>query len=807
MKRTSTSTTLTACILTVLILLPFISSSLSNTPNTKASRALPAGIGQPVSATARSRTVLRTFAPFWRIGDGYSSTLIVRNIATRSSLSATPIVFTANNNQLQLPTIRLAPSEVKKIPLEQALQTAGSSAKSGALALQMDGSQPPTIIGEMVITDYQHGVIFDLPLHAGYANDDAKELHAVWWLPDVKTQGTVVLFNASDKRISVRPSVTINFAQHAFPRVTLAAHETKKLDLRELVQQSGHLDAEIGSISLGYEGPAHALLPALLLANEKTGFSLTGKFFVKRAEQPTLQANQDSVTWHYPAVFSGKADTALGFQKGSKLTPYALISNDTDRVVASQLDASFTTNDGSTQSVSLPINPLLPRETRLIDLTELTKELIPKNVGWFSLRLSHSGREGDLALQLSSVDQKKDFVFTAEGTTQPQGRLDSLYWNVDDDLQAMLVVQNTGGSTVQAQATLSYDTSDGGQGTYKLPLMELSPRATRILNLKQIIASGQPDEAGRVIPANTSLGSATIQVTGGQDSEVLAGGSVTFDPDTGRCGGDMLPICDNPEHPRDPDLCDIIPIIITVCEVLCNPDPLHLSSISPAASAVGHPVHVTLTGTGFDSGASINVGSGVTVSEVTVSSSTTMSADFAVDANASAGNRDVTVTVNGQQSNSQTFSVQVPDRLRVVTDTGNLAFPSCPNVVFRLITYQVSDSSGAHSAIAQAIWVEESFLNQTTNTCGNGQPLASSCELTNSGGQFTDGIAVTPNCGSVALANCNSNAFCGYEHTQIWGTCSQDGGIELTSVAGITHCNEIRVNNSTGFGPGTLLPK
>lgn len=232
-----------------------------------------------------------------------------------------------------------------------------------------------------------------------------------------------------------------------------------------------------------------------------------------------------------------------------------------------------------------------------------------------------------------------------------------------------------------------------------------------------------------------------------------------------------------------------------------------IDSLTPAASAVGHPVTVTLSGKGFAEGVSISAGSGVTVSEITVSSSTSMSATFSVDANATVGNRDVTVTVNGQTSNSKTFAVQVPDRLTVVTDTGNLQFPSCPNVVFRFITYQVSDSSASHSAIAQAIWVEERFLNQTTNTCVNGQPLASSCELTSSDGRFTDGITITQNCGSVALANCNANASCGYEHTQIWSTCSQDGSIELTSVPGITHCNEIRVNNSTGFAQGTLLPK
>lgn len=233
----------------------------------------------------------------------------------------------------------------------------------------------------------------------------------------------------------------------------------------------------------------------------------------------------------------------------------------------------------------------------------------------------------------------------------------------------------------------------------------------------------------------------------------------------------------------------------------------HIDSISPAASAVGHPVTVTLSGKGFASGASITAGSGVTVNEITVSSSTSMSATFSVASNATAGNRDVTVTVNGKTSNSKTFSVQVPDRLRVVDDTGNFALQNCPSVKGRLITYQVADSSSSHSAIAQAIYVEEALDSLTTNTCGNGQPNASSCEPANDSGQFTDGISVNPTCASNALSNCSSNPSCGYEYTQRWSTCYPEAVIELTSVPGITHCNEIKINNSTQFGTGTLMPK
>jgi hypothetical protein len=233
----------------------------------------------------------------------------------------------------------------------------------------------------------------------------------------------------------------------------------------------------------------------------------------------------------------------------------------------------------------------------------------------------------------------------------------------------------------------------------------------------------------------------------------------------------------------------------------------HIDNITPSASAVGHPVTVNISGKGFAEGASISAGAGVTVSEITVSSDTSMSATFSVDANATAVNRDVTITVNSQTSNSKTFAVQVPDRLRVVSDTGNLSLPSSPSVVFRLITYQVSDSSGSHLAIVQAISVEEALDNLTTNTCGNGQPNASSCEPANDSGQFIDGISVNPSCASSALSNCSSNPSCGYEYTQRWSTCFPEAIIELTSIPGITHCNEIKINNSTQLGIGTLMPK
>jgi hypothetical protein len=81
-------------------------------------------------------------------------------------------------------------------------ETAGIAAQTSSLALEIDPPQSPALIGELLMTNYQNGVIFDVPLHAGYASDEAKALRASWWLPDDKTAGTVVLFNSAEQSIS-----------------------------------------------------------------------------------------------------------------------------------------------------------------------------------------------------------------------------------------------------------------------------------------------------------------------------------------------------------------------------------------------------------------------------------------------------------------------------------------------------------------------------------------------------------------------------------------------------------------------------
>jgi hypothetical protein len=128
-----------------------------------------------------------------------------------------------------------------------------------------------------------------------------------------------------------------------------------------------------------------------------------------------------------------------------------------------------------------------------------------------------------------------------------------------------------------------------------------------------------------------------------------------------------------------------------------------------------------------------------------------------------------------------------PDHLRVVVDT-NGPLQACPTVVGRKITFQVVDNLENPETYVP---VQENFVYQTTNTCGNGQPIPSSCAPTDSGGRFTDNITI--NCGGA-----NGPPHCGYNLTDHWEWCpSGKPATNVGTLYDVTDIDAITVNSVT----------
>jgi hypothetical protein len=86
-----------------------------------------------------------------------------------------------------------------------------------------------------------------------------------------------------------------------------------------------------------------------------------------------------------------------------------------------------------------------------------------------------------------------------------------------------------------------------------------------------------------------------------------------------------------------------------------------LTSISPTGGAQGQTLPVTLTGTSFTTGSTVNVnGALITVTNVNVVSSTQITATFAIAANATLGAANISVTSSGFTTSAVTFTIGPP---------------------------------------------------------------------------------------------------------------------------------------------------
>src|SRR5208283_193023 len=111
-----------------------------------------------------------------------------------------------------------------------------------------------------------------------------------------------------------------------------------------------------------------------------------------------------------------------------------------------------------------------------------------------------------------------------------------------------------------------------------------------------------------------------------------------------------------------------------------NPPAPTLTSVSPAMGAQGGVVNVTLTGTNFVAGCTINVpaGEGITTSAVTVMNSTTITATFTIAAGATLGAQNVTVTTSGGISGAKAFTVEPAPTLASISPIKGVLGTSVP---------------------------------------------------------------------------------------------------------------------------------
>jgi hypothetical protein len=163
-----------------------------------------------------------------------------------------------------------------------------------------------------------------------------------------------------------------------------------------------------------------------------------------------------------------------------------------------------------------------------------------------------------------------------------------------------------------------------------------------------------------------------------------------------------------------------------------------LTSVTPNSGVQGAAVSVTLAGTNFIAGATVGAtGSGITVSNVTVTSSTQITATLTLAANATLGASSISVTTSGGVSNTVPFTVNAAAPTLTSVTPNNGAKGTAVNVTLAgsgFMTGATVGVTGSGITVGNVTVVSGTQITATLTIAAGATPGAYNLSVTTSGG-------------------------------------------------------------------------
>lgn len=465
-------------------------------PVAYAAAARPASVDQAAAEQRIQMTESSSFsyAPIWKASGGYSTALILKNTGTQEA-TATVTLYSRDGRQIGGMKVLVSPHETARRSVSSGLVDS-AAAVDGALSVQWSGSLQG-VSGQIQVTD-PSGSTIAYPVHGGYRFDSENTLWAPWWLPDAGSDGSITLFNTSAQSVVVQPSTTANGVEKAQAPISLAPHSSEELSLRTLLANVGSKDVSAGSITFHYTGVAHALQSSLVLSNLHTGFALMSNFNAGHRQQ-----TQQQTSWQFPYVATA-LDKGVSHGNAGPITAYALISNATGQQIIPQITA-YAVSKGKVNQALLPLSALGPRETRLVNLSQLAPYLTAES-GRMALTVNHAGQPGDLGISIFSITSVDQVIAEAQGLIQPAFGASMSYWDVSSGHSLLQQIRSATGNSESTTATLYYQ-SQGNTDSYTLPMtLTVGEDQAKKIDLAQMIYTGALDGDGKRLPSGVKSG-------------------------------------------------------------------------------------------------------------------------------------------------------------------------------------------------------------------------------------------------------------------------------------------------------------
>lgn len=334
-------------------------------------------------------------------------------------------------------------------------------------------------------------------------------VEGMWWKEEKDVTGFVTLANVTSQPVQATVQVSDNqangIAQHT---VTISPHGMKLVNLTELPTLAG----TEGGIRITYIGTPDALILNGGVQDEALGYSAGLAFASQPLQASQLPPHAKQVEFNSIAelgLMSGAADPMMNFPAGTTFTPFSVLRNTSNSPI-SLAPTIWWMQAGQAYSAQLQPVQLQPYQSQSLNVPSmLALAGIPNYNGSFNIVFNGNMTRGALLTAAGSVDQTKTYVFQVVPRAVAESASKSLqYWSTGNGDDTMIMLWNPADEAQDLVLKLFFT-----GGHYLLPI-HLDPRATRMINLSEVVENAPPDSEGNTIPATVHDGSAKL--TGSQ---------------------------------------------------------------------------------------------------------------------------------------------------------------------------------------------------------------------------------------------------------------------------------------------------
>jgi hypothetical protein len=737
----------------------------------------------------QSHTLVGTY---YSLRGNLNSTLMLNNKGVLP-LDVTPTFFSRTGTRLDLPPLTVNAASYREVDLGELLANAGNEFKEGNLRMTYQG-MPLQLGSQVKILDEQHSLIWDEQYYELSAKFVSNRLESVWWMPSADCQTKFVLSNTTDAPVTASVKVDGTSPNQNNPvSIQLNPHQTRVLDImRDVVGSAdGSLQTK-GGISISHSGEAGAVLARMLISNADAGFSSSVTFvdpqmtvskkwhgaglhlgkvngenlrqiLVARntSEAATLVSGKINYTdgnGNVVPVIVPDTEIAAHSTKTINLRPILQAANVPASVKFAGLEFNYTGQQGSVWMAAVSVSP---DNNQVFQLPLYDPQKVPSSAGGYPWKT-----DGDYTTILyikNDTNQPQQYIarMIYQGGFYMLGLKDikvgetvaidfrELRDNLTPDSMGNRIPLNVGKGQIlwssygAAEHTLNgrseqISLAKGLSATYDCRNCCTDSTYGDSVSPGSMEASVDDlinyVEVGHVV--NCFNQSTPIFFSNGNWTSSDSGIAIIGSNGAAQAmSPGMATITDwwtnNHWYYSGVNQCSLASYPgMGSGDMLVRP---RITSISPSLGGVGSTTSVTINGSGFRTGATVNAGVGITVSNVTVVSSIKITANFVIAADATGGNRSVSVTIAGRASNTTNFFVQIPTSLSVVSvsilptgtsqSTSGCITPRPGNYGIKIsVNYQVVDQNMVLITNNQMV-LQEKITNTMFNNVPQGDPV------------------------------------------------------------------------------------